>query len=62
MPKKENFKEAPIWISMYSLPQQFSEKETHEGIKISLGSFIKLSKVKNPENFSLGIVSSSDGL
>jgi hypothetical protein len=45
MPKKENFKEAPIWISMYSLPQEFSEKETHEGIKISLGSFIEISKV-----------------
>jgi len=46
IPKKENFKEAPRWINMFSLPQQFSEKETQECIKISLGSFIKISKVE----------------
>jgi hypothetical protein len=44
-PEKETFTEASIWIRMYSLPREFWEPETLEGIDNTLGSFVKISEV-----------------
>jgi hypothetical protein len=37
--------EALVWIRLYSLPQEFWDKKTLEGIWNTLGSFIKISNV-----------------
>jgi hypothetical protein len=42
---KEKFREAPVWIKMYSLPREFREPEILEGIGNTLRSFFKITEV-----------------
>jgi len=51
--EKEDFTVAPSWIRMYSLPQEFLEKETLKGIGNTLASFFNISKVTKQEYFTL---------
>jgi hypothetical protein len=44
-PEKEDFTTASVWVRLYSLPQEFWEMETLEGIGNTLGSFIKISEI-----------------
>jgi hypothetical protein len=40
-PKKENFTYAPVWIFLYSLPQEFWLEEILLGIGNTLGKYVK---------------------
>jgi hypothetical protein len=42
-PDKEDLTCALVWIHLYSLPQDFWDEETLEGIGNTLDSFVKIS-------------------
>ena len=44
-PDKEDFKLTPIWIRLSSIPHEYQEACTLEGLSNTLGSFVKVSKV-----------------
>jgi hypothetical protein len=41
-PEKEDFMTAPVWIHLYSLPQEYWHPEILEGIGNTLGSFVRI--------------------
>ena len=43
-PDKEDFNWAPVWIRLYSLPQEYWEELTLQEIGNHLGSFIKITE------------------
>jgi hypothetical protein len=50
-PEKENFTEASVWIRLYSLPREFWELETLEGIGNTLGAFVKISEITKASRY-----------
>jgi hypothetical protein len=44
IPEKEDFTHAPVWLRLYSLPQEFSLEETLAGIGNTIGIDVKASK------------------
>jgi len=36
----------PVWIRLYSLPQEFWNQEIFKGISNTLGNFVKTSEIK----------------
>jgi hypothetical protein len=43
-PEKEDFSHAPVWIHLYSLPQEFWLEEILAGIRNTLGIYVKASE------------------
>jgi hypothetical protein len=51
-PKKENFSYAPVWICLYSLPQEFWLEEILSGIHNTLGKHVKSSEATKQRKYT----------
>ena len=48
---KEAFTCVPVWIRLYSLPQEFWNKEVFSGIGNTLGSYVKTSEITQQKRY-----------
>jgi hypothetical protein len=51
-PEKENFAYAPVWIRLYSLPQEFWLEEILLGIGNTLGKYVKSSEATKQRKYT----------
>jgi hypothetical protein len=51
-PEKEDFSFAPVWIHLYSLPQEFWLEEILMGIGNTLGRYVKSSEATKQRRYT----------
>ena len=51
-PEKEDMRIAPVWIRLYSLPQEYWDSEILEELGNCLGSFIKISEQTKSQRYT----------
>lgn len=44
-PEKEKMMDAPVWVRLFGLPDEFWDPEILEGIGNTIGSFVKIAEV-----------------
>jgi hypothetical protein len=51
-PEKEDFSHAPVWLRLYSLPQEFWLEEILAGIGNTIGSYVKASEATKQRRYT----------